>query len=246
MKNSRNFYRFIAFSLCILGATALFYKMCHSMCAIRYVTFAFDPQFSFNACEAIKKQVALAQSDEVYNPQTIVDEISYYFESVKSVTLQQLPHHTAHITIEAYEPIVRINIDQLLLENQSIINAGHYAEYKCALLYQMSVGSPVPTQVCPEIMAAIKRCVYEQLFDHYTFYITNESEWYLHDMKDPAFTLCCNALSLPIGLLHGSYDLLKKQAKKKGVQKAKWMADIRFHDQIILSMDKGGRYGKTI
>ncbi len=97
MKNSRNFYRFIAFSLCILGATALFYKMCHSMCAIRYVTFAFDPQFSFNACEAIKKQVALAQSDEVYNPQTIVDEISYYFESVKSVTLQQLPHHTTGV-----------------------------------------------------------------------------------------------------------------------------------------------------
>lgn len=74
-------------------------------------------------------------------------------------------------------------------------------------------------------------------------YLVSEHEWYLEDAKDPLFTLCCNASSLPVDMLHMAYNRLKNQIKKGEVSKKKWIADMRFHDQIILSMNKGGRYG---
>ncbi len=55
-------------------------------------------------------------------------------------------------------------------------------------------------------------------------------------------TICCNACSLPVDSVRVAYNRLKTHLKKGESVKKKWIADVRFCNQIILSMDTGGRY----
>ncbi len=210
--------------------------------ALRYVTFAFDPQLSPALCDAIKKQVNLFVIDGVYNPEAILKNIPLVFTMIKKLDIKQFPTHVGLITISAFDPVIRINNDQLLLENQLLFSADYYAIYKVESLQKIHIALPIPAAVSSSIVTAMKQCLAEKIFDHYTVYVANEHEWYLKDIQDPLFTLCCNGESLPIDGIHLAYNRLKNHVKKRET-KTKWIADVRFQDQIILSMDKGGRYG---
>lgn len=215
----------------------------HTALAIRYITFSFDPQLSQSMCNAIKERVTLFQAHGMYNLDAIIEQLPNFFVAIKSLEIEQFPQHMALLTIKAFDPIVRVNDDRLLMENQAILPAGYYAHSTIASLQKIMVASPILSSMSPSIMTAMKRCLAEKIFDHYTVYLVSEHEWYLEDAKDPLFTLCCNASSLPVDMLHMAYNRLKNQIKKGEVSKKKWIADMRFHDQIILSMNKGGRYG---
>lgn len=243
MKSRANLYRILVLSSFVMVMTAFVHQMFYAMGTIRYVTFSFDPLLSRAACAAIKYQVALCESNGSYNPQSIIATIPPCFSAIKTIDMQQFPQHMALITVKAFEPIVRINDDQLLIENLGIITADYYTAYKIESLQKITATSPLPYQISSSIMAAIKQCISEKVFDCYTFHMLNEHTWYLGDTQDPFFTLCCNAGAIPSNGARLTYDRLKKQIQKKKPTKAKWIADVRFHDQIILSMDKGGRYG---
>ncbi len=243
MKSHVKFYQMAVLSLCFLITFSLVRRLFYTVTAIRYITFSFDSQLSQTVCDAIKKQVTLFEMNGLYNPEAIIENIPHVFTMVKSLDIKQFPTHMALVTITAFDPIIRINDDRLLIENQSILSTDYYAVYKIESLQKINIAMPIPAYVSSSIMAAMKQCLAEKIFDHYTVYFVNEHEWYLGDTKDPLFTLCCDAASLPIDMVRMTYNRLKNQIKKRGPAKVKWVADVRFGDQIILSMDKGGRYG---
>lgn len=218
------------------------YTLLHTITGIRYVTFSFDPQLSPITCAAIKKKVMLAEHDGIYNPVAIVETILTSFPVVKSLEIEQFPPHIARVSIAAYDPIIGINNDRILIENQLILSADYYAAYRVKPLQKIRCSGPLPERISSSIMHAMKQCLAQKVFDYYTVYMVNEHEWYFTDIKDPLFTLCCNTASLPVDTVQIAYLQLKKQLKKESHAK-KWIADMRFSDQIILSMDKGGRYG---
>lgn len=209
---------------------------------IHYVTFAFDPRLSHKACMAVQQYVALGESNGIYHPHEIMKEIPHYVEAVESIELQQLPFHTAVMSIHAYKPLMRINDDQVLLDNHAIVVSDYYALYALASLKKIALAQPVPSRVSSDLLASLKQCIIKNVFDYYTFYVASENEWYLHDRNDPGFTVRCNATSLPIDSLQTAYEHLKMRIQTKNYR-GEWVADIRFHDQIILSM-KRGAYGK--
>lgn len=231
---------------CVGLALGLVYKVGSSVCSIRYVTFDFDERLSPMARSAIMHYVHECQSHGLYNAYAIVDEVPLYFSSVKSIAVQYLPLQTAHITIDGYDPLIRINDEQVLIENNAIITAANYGQFVLSNLYQLSLAGATPEKISSEITDSIKHAIHEKLFDHYTFHFANAQEWYLKDKEDPAFTLCCNSRSVPLGNIQKRYAQLKKEVLKKTDVKQKWMADVRFQNQIILSMSKGGHYGKGI
>lgn len=246
MKNQDNFYHILALIIAVGAVIGGIHKVCSAITSIRYVTLDFDSNLSPLCCQLIKRKVALSASNGTYNPETIIQSIPADIRSIQSIEMQHLPYHTALITVHAFEPIARINVHYLLLENQSIVSADHYAEYSVAPLHAVTVPNPVPLSLNTTIVAGIKASINEKVFDYYTFYIGDENEWYLHDKHDPAFTICCNASALPISFLQTTYEKLKKKMKNKIRAQTKWTADIRFRNQIILSMDKRGSYGKGI
>ncbi len=243
MKGYANFYKIALLGVCLWVTVSYVQRIFHAVTAVRYVAFAFDSQLSVAACHAIEQWSSLFEVDGMYNVPAMLEHMALSFPVIKSVECTHFPPHVALIAITAFEPLVRINEDRLLIENQSLCAADYYAIYKNNSLQKITVAAPLASSVSASIMNAMKECLAEKIFDHYTVYLAHEHAWYLHDGEDALFTLCCDAASLPIDNLKTAYIRLKNEIKKRGPAQVKWIADMRFHDQIILSRDKGGRYG---
>jgi hypothetical protein len=236
--------RVVLLFLSIIAVISLVNHISDSIFSIRYITYNFDDRLSARASMVIKNYVENCQLAGIYNVKAIMQELPARCASVKSVSLLKTPPHTAELSITLFDPIVAINDDKILIENNNVINAAYYADYVKSSLYAMTITDKVPASFGPELATSIAQAVQEKLFDHYTFNIASEHEWYLHDKQDPAFTVCCNAASVPMGLVQEKYAQLKKLIRKKELTKTAWIADVRFKDQIVLSMSIGGHYGK--
>ena len=246
MKNRVNVAYFFAIALCVFGLAATFQRVCSKICAIRYISYSFDPQLSITMRSAIEQQVSRLECDAKYQVPVIMQELLRIFPDIKQIDVRSLPYNMAEVVITAPDPVVRINNSHVLTENQSIISSNYYAQYALDRLPEMRVSSKINRSVSLEMMAAIQQSIKEQIFDRFMVSLCDEQKWYLQDKKDPLFTICCNASSLPTGTLCALYDQVKQEVRKKGMTKTAWTADIRFNHQIVLSRYKGGRYGKRI
>ena len=237
--------RIVLLSLAVIAVISLVNHISDSIFSIRYINYNFDDRLSAPASVAIKNYVENCQLAGVYNIRAIIEELPARCASVKSISLLRVPPHTAQLSITLFDPIIAINNDKVLIENNNVINAAYYADYVKSSLYAMTV-TEVPASFGSELATSIAHAIQEKLFDHYTFNIASEHEWYLQDKQDPAFTVCCNAASVPMGLMQEKYAQLKKLIRKKELTKTAWIADVRFKDQIVLSMSTRGHYGKGI
>jgi hypothetical protein len=192
-------------------------------------------------CEAIKEEIVCLETNGIYNPQLIIDTVRNHFSVVQSIEIKQLPQHTAQVKIKAFEPLVHINNNQLLLKNQTIVAIDYYDSRKIASLPCITIAEPVPSCVTQSVMAAIEQCIIGKIFDRYQLHIATLHEWHLYGVDDPSFIICCNAESLLVDTLPILYNQLKKQVREQGI--ARWVADIRFRDQIILAKGKRGQNG---
>ena len=233
MKYSNVFFYFLS----CLGILVCYYIYILFF-TIHYANFEFDERLSPIAQKNIKLLAAKYEPYSSYNMQGVLNSIMQAMPCIKSIHAQWLSYGVVHLIIQAHDPIISINNQYILLENESIIARDYYATYLCDRLYNLTICGSVPFSMSSSMVAGLERCVSEKLFDHYTFYIANEHEWYLEDKDDPNFTLCCNAASLPFDTLQAAYSRLKIKWRKNRIKQAKWNADIRFEDQIVLSMKK--------
>jgi len=104
----------------------------------------------------------------------------------------------------------------------------------------------IPAECSARMMETIQRCMKEKIFDRYTLCWVNEHELYFGDMDDDSFSLLCDAASLPHTTSLALYDQVKQSAKSNVRMKKKWIADVRFENQIIVYGDRGEGYGKSI
>ncbi len=246
MKNRVNISYFFAIAFCVFGGAATLHKICSKVCAIRYISYSFDPQLSANICADIEKQVALLECDGKYQVSVVMQDLLRIFPDIERIDIRSLPYNMAEISIVAPDPVIQINDSHVLTQNRAIISSDFYACYVLEHLPKVSVSSEISKEVSKEVMAAIQRSIKERLFDHFMVSMQDEQEWYLQDKKDPSFTICCNASCLPIGTVREVCDQLKETVKKNSTSKIAWVADVRFDHQIVLSRYKGGRNGKGI
>lgn len=245
MKNNIKLFRIFVLVIAVLGAGALTQKLYYLVCALRYVSYTFSPTISPAQQQDIKAQVALFKHDGMYNPYCIIDTIKS-FSCVKSVSVHCSASHTAHIIVEAYDPIVRINGTHVLTAAKTIIPDRSYAWYVLNNLPSLSMASVLPEHCSDRMMDAVRRCIKEQIFERYTLSWVNEHELYFRDINDPSFSLLCDAVSLPTHALLISCEQVKNSIKRDHSVPKSWVADLRFDDQIIVSRDKGGGYGKGV
>ena len=246
MKDQVKVFRIIALLVCVVGSAIVFNSLYKSICAIRYVTYSFDHSIAPEMQQNIVTHVALFQHDGLYNPKSIIDTIQKHFACVKSISVHCIPHNAAEVTVTAHEPIVRINEKYVVTAAKTIVPDFSYASYILTSLSSLSIVSPVPQDCSENMMCAIRKCIKDRIFERYTLCWVGEHEIYLHDSHDPSFSLLCDVLSLPSPTKLVLYEQLKNNIKNKRSASKRWVADIRFDDQIIVSGDKGGRYGKGV
>lgn len=246
MKDTIKRFQILMIIGAVVGVGVSAHMLYRSVCAVRYVAYSFDPAISSEMQRDIKVQVALFESDGLYNPRTIIATITEQFPCVKSVSVHCQASNTAHIAVEAYDPIVRINNTHVLTEIKTIIPACSYALYAVNALPLFSMTGALPDHCSDRMMNAIKSCVKESVFDRYTLSWVNDHELYFKDIQDPSFSLLCDAASLPTHTMLVSYEQVKNSIKRRNSAMNRWVADLRFNDQIIVSGAKGGSYGKGV
>ena len=246
MKDTVKLFRIITIMIAVLGAGLLTNTIYRSICAVRYVTYAFDQTISPELQRDITAQVALFEHEGSYNPRTIISTITQQFSCVKSVSVHCRASHTAEIEITAHNPIVRINGTHVLTDAKTIISDNSYALYVVDALPSFSIAVALPDQCSDRMMSAVKQCIKDRIFERYTLSWVNEHELYFRDVHDPSFSLLCDTASLPTYRTLLSYEQLKNSIKSRKSPMNRWVADLRFDDQIIVSGDQGGRYGKGV
>ncbi len=245
MKDIIKRFRIITVIVGLLGVGVVTHTIYRSVCAVHYVAYAFDHAISPEQQRNIRAQVALFENDGSYNPRTIVATISA-FACVKSVSVQCCASHTAQISVEANGPIVRINGSHVLTEAKTIIPENSYALYVLNALPSLSMATALPDQCSDQMMSTVKSCVKDRIFERYTLSWVNEHELYFRDINDPSFSLLCDVVSLPTHTALLSYEQVKNSIKRRKAAPSHWVADLRFDDQIIVSRDQGGGYGKGV
>ncbi len=228
------------------GSAVLINKVYSSICSVRYLVYSFDHTISPEAQRDIMAQVALFESNGLYNPKAIIDVITRNFDCVEMVGISCIPYNTAQINITAYEPLVRVNDRYVVTDHKTIIPDSSYASYVLTSLPSLSFTTPVPRNCSETMMHAIRMSIKNQIFERYTLCWVSEHELYLQDMSDPTISLLCDSVSFPSYTKLVSYERLKNSIKTKGSAHKRWVADMRFDDQIVVSGDKRGRYGKDV
>lgn len=227
--------------LSVGGAAHMVYR---TVFAVRGFSYSFDTMISPEIQQIIKDQVSLFRHNDAYNPSTVIETISS-FPCVRSVSLHCRASHTADVVVEAYDPIVCINTSHVLTLAKTIIPASSYALYVINRLPSMAMRSVLPEYCSDRMMSAMKQCINDRIFDRYTLSWVNEHELYFKDLDDPTFSVLCDASSLPTHAALLSYEQVKKNIQKRNSM-SRWVADLRFRDQIIVSRDQGGGYGKGV
>ncbi|HLE76184.1 MAG TPA: hypothetical protein VI521_00260 [Candidatus Babeliales bacterium] len=246
MKERVNRLYFFAGVLCLFGCVALLQRIKSNICAIRYISYAFDPQLSGSLRTAIEQQVALLEHEGQYRVSVVMQELLRIFPTIKQMEIRSFPYNLAEISITIPDPVVKINTSHVLTDQQTIVPANYYAHYALDRLPSIYASELISESVSTEIMAALQKSIQDHIFDRFIVSIDSEQQWRLQDKDDPLMTICCNASSLSMGTVRELYGQLKELMKKKGTTKTAWMADVRFNHQIVLSRYKGGRNGNRI
>ena len=246
MKDTIKRFRIIALIVLVLGSGIVVHTVYRSVCAVQYVTYAFDQTLSPELQREIVAQVALFENDGSYNPRTILETITQQFPCVQSVAVHCRASNTALVEVAAHDPMVRINGTHVLTDSKMIIPDRSYALYVIDALPSFSMAAVLPDECSDRMMDAVRSCIKDRIFEQYTLSWVNEHELYFHDMNDPSFSMLCDAVSLPTHSTLISYEQLKNSIKNRKSATNRWVADLRFDDQIIVSGDKGGRDGKGV
>lgn len=220
-----------------------------SIWQVRHVLISSDDVLSSQSKKEIELYVQLMENEGTYNPTILVSQLITQFPFIKDVCVQRLAYNTAEFSISAYEPCARVNQAHVLTERGSLVAAHLYNADALALCPPLTIRiSPLPEILPDHMMTSIMGSLKNDCASHYNIVLINEHEMRLYDKDTPNFCVVCDAASIPEqGMLDKCQDLKKKLLARTGTKQQKnWRADIRFHDQIVVSMEKGGEYGSCI
>ncbi len=85
-----------------------------------------------------------------------------------------------------------------------------------------------------------------ELFSAFEVCWNNEHEVWLHDKQHKKFSLLCNAATIPDQKMVRYGNCIKQSLEQRNLfaqaRKHQWVADMRFADQIVVFLDRGGRH----
>lgn len=234
--------RVIAILVCISIVASSLRTVRASVCDVKRVLVDSDTILSAQTRQQIAHYIALLQNDKgTYNPAALVSLLPQQFSCIKSVAIQSLAYNTAHITIAAFEPLAQVNTHLVVAEHGALLPADNYDVDARAFVPTISIATEYLTTSLPAgILATLTRCIHDGITENYELMLVGDHELRLCDKHNPQFSIVCDASGMP------DENTLKKcdQLKTKLLAEATTnkltkliKADVRFHDQIIVSRE---------
>ena len=217
-------------------------NFCSSVSRVQHVTFETDLLFSPQTVEEILSYTHLLRFNSSYNPAALVKHLPERFSCIKSIDIQPLPYNAAKLIISAKEPLVAINNKHILTKSGTLLSCGNYDEKTRESLTSIAMAEAEMHNITPVMLQALSYCIDSKLTKSYNIEWLHEHELRLYDKNNKYVAIVCDSASLPNEKqLSQCTELIKEKITQK--PNAQWKADVRFDDQIIISMDKGGQHG---
>jgi hypothetical protein len=245
----RNLYLYCAALLCILW---LGYQ---SVQTLTHELFAVDEyicQFCPLASEATKEKINayVAHHNELkamplrHVAQTIVAE----FPGLKTVDCTKLGEKKVQLSCVCQNPLVHVNNNWVLSERDVILEQDFFTPTALAGLPALSVGIDRDSTPVLSILGRKKiRELDQSLVRQYRITWVDDEQVWMREPESNAFSILFSAHALPDKKTMDQCLQIRKELEIKGLitqqGKKRWVVDVRFANQIILSADTGGRNG---
>ena len=180
-----------------------------------------------------------------YNAAALVDHLPERFVCIATIESQLLPHNTAKLVIKTYEPLACISSEELITTNGIILSQQVFNETVIKGLDSVELAGPLDSQKIPMFIKTVLDSIRADLLKAYRMRWVDEHTICLIDKNNPHITIVCSNETLPDTTMQKKcVELVHDKMLQK--PDAQWKADIRFDDQIIISMDKGGQNGTYV
>lgn len=200
-----------------------------------------DHCLSTNGQEALKNTISsliTTTNTTLPTSKTITKNIIVHLPSIESAhTMVSRPHH-ATITVQNKKPLYRANKTHCIVANGATTPADHYHDTMLNHLPLINFLSPhLPKTLSPLVMDTIQT-ITPLIMERNTITIENDNAIWLDDIHNTTFTILTNTHTKINTQLLTIVDKIKKElsmrtlAHKKNTKK--WVADVRFKDQIII------------
>lgn len=237
--------RIIVFFAIVSIITSGLERVNHSISSVHHILFVMDESFSDQATKEIQSYVHMLRFNGCYNPAALVDHLPERFTCIACIESQLLPHNTAKLVIKTYEPLACISHDQLITMDGTVLSQAIFNEKVIKELDTVELQSPLDAQKIPTFIKTVVDSIRADLFKSYRMHWVDEHTICLIDKNNPHITIVCSNETLPdTSMQKKCVDLVHDKMMQK--PNAQWKADIRFDDQIIISMDKGGQNGTYV
>jgi uncharacterized protein YcfL len=233
----------VFFALVSLVTSSL--EQVHSVSKVQHILFDMDEALSENASKEIQSYVHMLRMNGSYNPGALVDHLPERFNCIAQIESQLLPHNTAKLTITTHAPLACISADQVITVDGVILSQQVFTEKLIKELDRVELAGALDSEKIPVFVKTVADSIQADLFKSYRMTWVDEHTICLTDKNHPQITIVCSNEKLPdLSMQKKCADLVHDKMLQK--PDAQWKADIRFDDQIIISMDKGGQNGTYV
>ncbi|PKN03664.1 hypothetical protein CVU75_01030 [Candidatus Dependentiae bacterium HGW-Dependentiae-1] len=197
--------------------------------------------------EKIKFYVASAPQFVVMPLASVVQTIRQEFPCLKKISCAKDATKIVHLTCESARPLFFINDAYVLADTDCVLTKDCFSPADLALLPAIAVATT--QNGVPVLSVQAKRSLRDLdpvLFDRYLVTWVDDTQVWLREKELATFSLVFQANLLPDRKIMDECGKIKKEFESSGLivpqGKKRWVADMRFANQIILSANTGGSY----
>ncbi len=240
------FYGAVGLSVSTLGYLSI-KKVTHELGAVDAYSCHFCSVCSPSIQEKVRSYIAQEARLPSLSLAVVAHTLAEKFPSLKKVSCTKDGAKVVHIQCQSVQPFFCLNDTHVLADADRVLEKECFSPESLSSLpiievVAVSQGMPVLSSQAKEGMHHISR----ELFDRYQMTWIDDTQIWLREKNSPSFSLVFHTNSLPDEKIMSECEKIKKEFESSGLispqGKKRWVADIRFANQIILSADTGGRF----
>ncbi|MCX5922797.1 MAG: hypothetical protein NTX86_05740 [Candidatus Dependentiae bacterium] len=224
--------------LCAFGVQ----KMHQAVVAHQRMLVSVDPLIAQETQESI---AAFATTQPHTPASEFIELLVKNFPSIKSVEYSYDASGLLCYTVESALPLFSINNDYVLTDKGALVPKKDFVSHLVQSLHNITLSS----DVISDAFTACIQSLPQSFFESYDVVWLNDYEVVLYDKAQPGFSICFNTQVVPELSMIERCNAIKNDLasaglfeKKVHAAAQKWVADIRFKNQIIVSANVGGRH----
>jgi hypothetical protein len=237
--------RFIILSIVSVAVLGCAIKKTHAVLfSVHGCSVTIDPILSHQTHQQITDFFNKNEELQDVSLKDIVAAVQKKFFCVESVAVKRCASGSLDIGISAVKPLCNINSDKVLVVNGTIFANDVFTDSSREKLDTLFVRlEQEELDKVREKLRKFTQKLIPSIYSQYDVVWFNEREVRLIDKKDSWFVTVCNAYKVPNEQSLAYINRIKQDIfPKKGRKNIRWVADMRFNDQIIVSSGKGGSH----